>query len=77
MKPFAIIIEDQDGAHEYDLIFVVPKGMTGKQAIRKVDAAITATKAADPDGYMFEDLDARLKPQGFKTLSYVNANETW
>lgn len=76
-KRFAIIIPDQDGKHEYDLIFIVPEGMSTRMANRKVVNAINKVKRADPEGYLFEDLDAVLKPQGFETLSYIKATTTW
>ena len=76
-KRFAVIVPDQDGQHEFDLLFLVPEGMSTRVAVRKVDAAVRKAKGNDPEGYLFEDLNKILVAQGFETLSYVKSTEDW
>ena len=74
---FAVIVPDQGGEHEYDLLFIPPKGMSTRVAVGKVNAAVRKAKGDDPEGYLFEDLNKILLAQGFETLSYAKATEEW
>ena len=72
-----IRIPDATGMGDYDNWLFAPENMNEIAAVEIVDAAIIAVKAADPEGFVFEDLMNVLEPQGFEACYPTTTGEEW
>lgn len=61
----------------YDRYVLAPPGMDRENARANVDAAIVGVREANPDEYLFEELEAALTPAGFVFPETISTNETW
>jgi hypothetical protein len=77
MNQILIRIVDADDAN-YDSFALAPEGMDGDAARDAVDAMIRQVKDANPEEYLWEELEQLLVLAGF--LPYgeiVTTSETW
>ncbi len=72
-----IRVPDRTGNPEYDLLLTVDTTLVNRMvAVEVVTKAINDTHAADPDGYTFDDLLARL-PEGITAANIVTPPVEW
>ena len=65
-----ILLQSNDGA-DWVWPIVIPKGMSGKKALRIASEIIDRTKEADPDNYNQTDIENLLVAAGFQCPAYI------
>jgi hypothetical protein len=63
--------------HDEDLYFHPPRGMLVEDAAQRLADCIRRVKAADPQGFMFEDLIEMVEALGFEIVHFTSVGENW
>jgi hypothetical protein len=75
-NPILIRILDADGVR-YDRFVLAPAGMSRDLAVATVSRLIEQVKEANPEDYLWEDLEALLKGQGFSLPETASTTVKW